>query len=70
MTTLASSTEEILEKLMRLANGNLEMVQEALAQAARERGGVPKLEAVVEYIVKHRKHPDSRESTSISTNPL
>jgi hypothetical protein len=69
MTALASSTEAILEKLMRLANGNLELVQEALAQAAREPGAVPKLEAVVEYIVRHRKQSESPESTEISTKP-
>jgi hypothetical protein len=69
MTTLASSTEAILERLMRLANGNLELVQEALVQAAREPGGVPKLEAVVEYIVKRREHSESPESTEISTKP-
>jgi hypothetical protein len=67
MTTLASSTEAILEKLMRLAYGDLELVQRALAETARDAGGVPRLEDVVQYIVGHRKPP---EGTSISGNPL
>lgn len=55
MTTLASSTEAILEKLMRLAYGDLELVQRALAETAHDAGGIPTLEAVVQYIVRHRR---------------
>jgi hypothetical protein len=55
MTTLASRTEEILEKLVRLAYGDFELVQKALADTAKDAGGVPTLEAVVRYIVEHRR---------------
>ena len=41
MTTLASSTEEILEKLMRLAYGDLTLLQTALDETAKAVGGIP-----------------------------
>lgn len=55
MTTLASRTEETLEKLVRLAYGDFELVQKALAETAQVAGGVPTLEAVVQYILQHRR---------------
>ncbi len=55
MTVLAPSVEEILEKLVRIAGGDPELVQEALARASGKGSQPPTLEEVVEYIVRYRK---------------
>jgi len=55
MTVLAPGVEEILEKLMRIANGDPALVEQALARAAGELDRPPTLEEVVAYIVTRRK---------------
>lgn len=55
MTVLASSVEEILEKLVRIAGGDPALVQEALARASSRPAHPPTLEEIVDYILSHRK---------------
>ena len=61
MTVLAPGVEEILEKLMRIANGDPALVEQALARAAGEADRPPTLEEVVRYIVDHRTDAASEE---------
>jgi hypothetical protein len=44
---------ELVRKLVKLAKGDLDLVQEAINASARN--GAADLEAVVDYIVKHRE---------------
>ena len=55
MMVLAARTEKILERLVRIARGDPALVQEALGRAATDSNQPPTLEAVVDYILQHRK---------------
>lgn len=45
---------ELIDDLVRLAHGKLDLVQEAIRADAEKSGGAADLERVVEYIVRRR----------------
>ena len=56
MTGITPRAEEILEQLVRLADGDDQLVQRAFVRAAQEAvGQPPSLEAIVEHILKERR---------------
>jgi hypothetical protein len=50
---------ELIDKLVAIANGSLDLVQEAIQASAKEPNGAADLKDVVDYIVQHR--PPTRQ---------
>jgi hypothetical protein len=51
---------ELIDKLVRVAGGKIELVYEAIRASAKNTGGAD-LKEVVEYIVRNRSRPRIRE---------
>jgi hypothetical protein len=51
---MSRKQSEIVSKLVTLAGGNLELVEEALRESANE-AGTAKLDDVIDYISSHRE---------------
>lgn len=74
MRFMTSEQEEIMDKLLRLANGDVGLVEEAFSNAATEPGKPPTLDAIVDYIMERRGFTDfvtrsRRQSPESATSP-
>jgi hypothetical protein len=52
---ITMKNSELIDKLVIIADGNIDSVQEAIRACAEGPDGAADLKAVVEYIVKHRQ---------------
>jgi hypothetical protein len=46
---------ELIDKLVVIADGNIDLVQEAIRVCAEQNDGAADLKKVVEYIIRHRQ---------------
>ena len=55
MRILTARQAQVLDKLVQLADGSIELVEEALTTLNQQRGGPAELREIVAYIVQHKE---------------
>jgi hypothetical protein len=65
MRLMSAEQEQMLQKLVDLAEGDIRLVEEAMALASVDEDNAPIMEDVIEYILKnlHRKDNTTKAAT-------